>query len=107
LDFSIIEPKQEKPVDDLLSERLKNESSALLRTENSTSTYNKFSAVSAQASNSDSGFGSDLYGSASAFSDRVKREWKPDPADVVKTEGPDRTDEEESIEFLRALRRDW
>ncbi|XP_066260751.1 enhancer of polycomb homolog 1 [Euwallacea similis] len=112
LDFTIVEPKA-CDVSDPLAERLKVESEMLLRTRNCTSTYNKFSAVAASGS-ADSGFASGFsadFLSDSDF-DRVKVECKTEPPDaeaqVLHNNGGDPGGGgEDTVEFLRALRRDW
>lgn len=135
MDFSIIEPKADhrpstsladRQQPDPLVARLKSEP-ASLRTEDSTSTYNKFSAVSAGSqrgsfNRSVSVFasGSSDFFSNSSSSDlagdrlgpEVKVECKTEPMDVedavtVKLEAKEEDREEDTMEFLRALRRDW
>ncbi|XP_050295924.1 enhancer of polycomb homolog 1 [Anthonomus grandis grandis] len=108
LDFSIIEPKPSTCIkDDPLSVRLKEEETPLW-TKNSTSTYNKYSAVSASSGSSSTftlpSFGGDF--SSSAVTVKIEPVDEQTNTTVKPAEMTGGTNEDDSVEYLRALRRD-
>ncbi|KAH1000864.1 enhancer of polycomb homolog 1 [Dendroctonus ponderosae] len=121
MDFSIIEPQENEissmhsSIKEPLVGRLQGEPQSL-RTENSTSTYNKYSAVSSEAhsdSKTDSGFPSisDFLSNSSSgtvLSDRLGSDIKVECSEL-RPEPPqqDEPDRSDIPEFPRILPRDW